>query len=260
MSSSPLRRQGPSDFVRAIPQLRHAPPSRGIHAVFHSPPASESLSLAWPRESNQREGHPDAAVSKHSATAPALHSTAFSRRGSTASIHGCVPPASMQSPAFRLRNATPGVRRQSIPGLTSNWALSIAPTLRAFPPLRCRCIGGPFTAHPATAPALLYLGYPYPRLRSQDKAASGTLRVAFESPSPASREKVPGRADEGLWLWLWLGRARRALLGSPRSRRDCEGQVRRMAHTMWASSTSVHGWTVGEPRSRLANLEHRDCA
>ncbi len=26
-------------------------------------PASESLSLAWPRESNQREGHPDAAVS-----------------------------------------------------------------------------------------------------------------------------------------------------------------------------------------------------
>src|SRR5690606_2916214 len=31
--------------------------------LFTRLPASESLSLAWPRESNQREGHPDAAVS-----------------------------------------------------------------------------------------------------------------------------------------------------------------------------------------------------
>ena len=30
---------------------------------FHSPSASELLSLAWPRESNQREGHPKAVVS-----------------------------------------------------------------------------------------------------------------------------------------------------------------------------------------------------
>ena len=36
----------------------YAPSLRGIPAVFHSPQASESLSLAWPRESNQREGHP----------------------------------------------------------------------------------------------------------------------------------------------------------------------------------------------------------
>ena len=62
----------------------------------------------------------------------------------------------------------------------------------------------------------------------------------------------------GSLLLLW--RARCALTGSRHSRRACGGIVRRMAHTMWASSTPVQGWTVGEPRSRLANLEHRDCA
>ena len=44
------------------PKGLHLPvvsPSQG----FHSPAASESLSLGWPRESNQREGHPDTAVS-----------------------------------------------------------------------------------------------------------------------------------------------------------------------------------------------------
>ena len=35
----------------------------GSEQSFHSPAASESLSLAWPRESNQREGHPKAVVS-----------------------------------------------------------------------------------------------------------------------------------------------------------------------------------------------------
>ena len=68
-----------------------------------------------------------------SATAPAL----------LYHLHPC------RRPALRLRNATPGVRRQSIHGLASNWAQSIAPTLRAFPTSRCRCKGGPFTAHPA---------------------------------------------------------------------------------------------------------------
>jgi hypothetical protein len=68
-----------------------------------------------------------------SATAPALLYL----------LHPC------SRPALRLRNATPGVRRQSIRGLASNWAQSIAPTLRAIPPSRCRCIGGPDTAHPA---------------------------------------------------------------------------------------------------------------
>ena len=73
--------------------------------------------LRGQEKSNQREGHPDAAVSGH--------------------------------PALRLRNATPGVRRQSIPGLASNWAQSLAPTLRAIPTSRCRCIGAPVTAHRA---------------------------------------------------------------------------------------------------------------
>ena len=57
----------------------------------------------------------------------------------------CSTPASMPSPALRLRNATPGVRRQPIHGLTANWAQSIAPTLRAIPTSRCRCKGGPVT-------------------------------------------------------------------------------------------------------------------
>ena len=85
--------------------------------VFTRLPASESLLFAWPKRSNQEKGHPDAAVSGH--------------------------------PALRLRNATLGVRRQSIHGLTSNWAQSIAPTLRAFPTSRCRCIGAPLNAHRA---------------------------------------------------------------------------------------------------------------
>ena len=77
-ASSSLRMQGPSDLALASlrASLRGA---RCGHLVpsFHSPAASESLSLAWPRESNQREGHPDAAVSGH--------------------------------PALRLRAATPGL-------------------------------------------------------------------------------------------------------------------------------------------------------
>ena len=50
--SSPLRRQGPSAFAHELAHVVHAPSERGIHAFFHSPQASESLSLAWPRESN----------------------------------------------------------------------------------------------------------------------------------------------------------------------------------------------------------------
>ena len=55
-SASP--RQGPSAFAHEFAHLEHAPASRGIPAFFHSPPASECLSLAWPRERHQREGHP----------------------------------------------------------------------------------------------------------------------------------------------------------------------------------------------------------
>ena len=59
---------------------------------------------------------------------------------------------------------------------------------------------------------------------------------------------------------ILLLRARCAPNGSPRGRRGCEGQVRRMAHTMWASSLSAHGRAVSEPRSRLAHPQHRDSA
>ena len=59
-------------------------------------PASESLSLAWPRESNQREGHPDAAVSGHPAlrlreAAPGLADSPSMDCQPTGS-HPCEPP------------------------------------------------------------------------------------------------------------------------------------------------------------------------
>jgi hypothetical protein len=122
--------------------------------VFTRLLASESLLFAWPKRSNQEKGHPDTAVCGH--------------------------------PALRLRNATPEVRRQSIPGLASNWARSLALTLRAFPPSRRRCIGGPHTAHPA-------------QQRQSDLSRPCVLCFALAIPSPAWREKVP-KADEGLWL------------------------------------------------------------
>ena len=39
-------------------RLQHAPPSRGIPAFFHSPPASECLLFAWPKRRHQEKGHP----------------------------------------------------------------------------------------------------------------------------------------------------------------------------------------------------------
>ena len=49
---------------------------------FHSPAASELLSLAWPRESNQREGHPVAALSGHPALRVRSRTTGFVERTS----------------------------------------------------------------------------------------------------------------------------------------------------------------------------------
>ena len=63
-TSSSRRRPGPSALALASlrASLRGA---RCGHLVqsFHSPSASDLLSLAWPRESRQREGHPKAVVS-----------------------------------------------------------------------------------------------------------------------------------------------------------------------------------------------------
>ena len=67
---------------------------------FRPPAEGESLSLACPRESNQREGHPAYALSEH----PCPESTRA----------GC------------------GVCRQSIHGLTPNWFASLRTTLRAL--------------------------------------------------------------------------------------------------------------------------------
>ena len=88
---------GPSDLALASlrASLRGA---RCGHLVpsFHSPSASELLSLAWPRESNQREGHPDAAVSGHPAlrlraAAPGLADSPSVDWQPTGS-HPCEPP------------------------------------------------------------------------------------------------------------------------------------------------------------------------
>ena len=144
------------------------------------------------------------------------------------------------------------------------------------PPTAQRDSGGSPTVHPWTGvelgaiPCAHPAGYPYvtlPLHRGPGHCASCAAKTmqtparcsfALAFPSPVQREKVPGGRMRGLSLLLW--RAGCALPGSRHSRRDCGGNVRRMAHRKWASSTPVHGWTVGEPRSRPAYLEHRDCA
>ncbi len=138
--------------------------------------------------------------------------------------------------------------------------------------------GGSPTVHPWTGvelgaiPCAHPAGYPYVTLplhrgpgycascAAKTKQIPARLDCALEFPSPAQREKVPKADEGGFGFSLLLWRARCALSGSRHSRRACGGNVRRMAHRKWASSTPVHGWTVGEPRSRRAHLEHRDCA
>ncbi len=141
-SPQPARRpcagRGPVPLL-VNPFFVHAPTSRGIPAFFHSPPASECLLFAWPKRRHQEKATPHSRLA-HSPCAPgpracygvrrqsihglasnwptscgpsfglvrqllhALLSTACSRRGSTASIHECVPPASMQSPSQARRD------------------------------------------------------------------------------------------------------------------------------------------------------------
>ncbi len=52
--ASPVQRQDSS----ASSCLEHAPSSRGIPAVFHSPQASEPPFFAWPKKNGPKKGHP----------------------------------------------------------------------------------------------------------------------------------------------------------------------------------------------------------
>ncbi len=117
--------------------------------------------------------------------------------------------------------------------------------------------GGSPTVHPWTGvelgavPRAHPAGYPYVTLPLHRGPGHCTSCAA-------KTKQIPACCCFG--FLLLLRRAGCALSGSRHSRRACGGIVRRMAHRTWASSTPVHGWTVGEPRSRLADLEHRDCA
>jgi hypothetical protein len=176
-------------------------------------------------KSNQREGHPD---------------TAVSGLGNCSCV--ALPPASMQSScpptAQRDSGRSPavhpwtGVELGAIhcahpTGYLGNCScVALPPASMQSPPSRCRCIGGPDTAHPAQP----------------------------------SQSGFPQAGALGFGFAFGIGAHDARPTGSPRSRRGCAGIVRRMAHTMWASSMPVHGWTVSEPRSGLAHPKHRDCA
>ena len=163
---------------------------------------------------------------------------------------------------------SPGIRQLLLRGSTSCiHAVACLPTAQ-------RDSGGSPTVHPWTDVELGAIHYAHPAglsyvtlplhrgpfycascvARAKQIAAHHRFALAF--PSPASREKVPGGRRRGFGFGAQDARS----TGSPRSRRGCGGSARRVAHTMWASSMPVHGWTVSEPRSRLAHLKHRDCA
>ena len=87
-------------FAFPCSSFRRKPESSSLHCIRFSTRTSASahlkvsglLSLAWPRESNQREGHPGGAVFGHPATAPCV----------------ALPPASMPSPALQVRERATG--------------------------------------------------------------------------------------------------------------------------------------------------------
>ncbi len=133
-----------SDFSR---DARHfyPPSSRGIPAVFHSPPASESLSLAWSREVT---------------TAPQerreQRSWPAGRRAGARSQEKAIPHSRLpHSPCAPGARVCSGFRRQSIRGLTSNW------------PTSC---GSSFGQFRQRLPALLHLAHPCPRMRAKSTA------------------------------------------------------------------------------------------
>ena len=154
-------------FSDLAPPLRHARSSRGIPAVFHSPQASESLSLVWPRESNQREGHPT--------LAPYAQSLCF---GSASLLRG--------SPTV---HPWTGVELAHIV-----WAI-----LRTFPSQSRRDRGGPGSAHRARQSNSQSQSPPHPRnvpllrhaLRAGSAVRSGILPLQ-SAPSPAGGEGKAG--------------------------------------------------------------------
>ncbi len=109
----------------------------------------------WPRESSQREGHPDAAVSKHSATVPALCCTRkceCRERKIRGSGHYVLHPFSRlpSDYATRLRGFADVHRWTGIELGAIHCAHPAGLPYVTLPLHR-----GLFTAHPATAPATL---------------------------------------------------------------------------------------------------------
>ena len=108
-----------------------------------------------------------------------------------------LPPASMQASCPPSSRSDSGVCRQSILGLTPNWAQSIAPTLRAF----LRHFAAAQGARSLRIRQLLLRcstsGIHTLACAAKKKRPSGSVRVAVEFPSPALREKVPGGRMRG---------------------------------------------------------------
>ena len=147
-----------SDFSR---DARHfyAPSSRGIPADFHSPQASESLSLAWPRESND-------------CAAGAARTAKLARR------------AKGRSPESREGHPTLTPYAQS---LCSRYAdlLRGSPTVHPWTGVElAHIVWDILRTISATAPALLYLLHPCSRLH-RPAASDGTLIARIRQLLPA---------------------------------------------------------------------------
>ncbi len=129
------------------------------------------------RKSNQKKGCPDTAVSGlGNCSCVVLHKDVRMPRAQDA-LERPLPPASMQA------SCPPTTQRDSGGSPTVHpWTGVELGAIHCAHPAGLSYVTlplhrGPSTAHPATAPALLYLGYPYPRLRSQDKASARTPRL-----------------------------------------------------------------------------------
>ena len=124
----------------------------------------------------------------------------------------------------------------------------------------------PTRAHPATAPALLYLRHPCRRVRAPLRAISAVhcdarhreWRRSCTNPCiPALPRCSRLRRRKLLASRCCCFCGRMPPNGAPVARRGGEGKVRRMARRMRASSLNAHGRASSEPRSRLADPQGR---
>ena len=162
-----------------------------------------------------------------------------------------------------------GVRRQSIPGLASNWPTSCEPSfglvLRSLAAIEGIPIARNVRAKVKT-----------PRQSLVRCAAQGRANVAIagcvgatstscihpvviplRAPPPAVREKEIQRRRECTrgTASSWLRRMRSN--GPPERRRSGVGKPTGWAQWIAPSLASVQGWTVDKPRSRFADSEGR---